>query len=306
MRLSCQPSLHCLSTSGVKYNTRSLLKRREAVLQANIDNPCVPLSSIPRSHHTFPLVQVLIATLRHLSFGPPLPLPHHERTCPLRQHPCCQRGSTAKRPPSETESPVPPPPCTPRYGPNIQFLPPLRPPAVAPTRRDVRPSRFRMVTIGDRLLEQPFLQVPGRLLHLGDRLRLVLPYAFQTLCTPGRRPRHLLSMPDKPHPRKKSGRRPRPILDLRPDPTLHVTPLQHHGCHTENRWRRPHHHKLQETERHQLPRTTPHPPRRRGPRLLEQRANFFPFRSVSSFHQITIDKDTIPLTMFCIRNRLVE
>ena len=130
--------------------------------------------------------------------------------------------------------------------------------------------------------------------------------AVQDHRTSAQQTSYLPTVQDQPHPCRKGRRRPRPVPGRRLDPAFDLTLLQPHGRHPKKDGSvriTINYKKLNAiSSLGQLP----------IPRVDEVVDSFGKgrifslFDLVSSFHQITIDKDTIPLTAFCTQDRLFE
>ena len=118
---------------------------------------------------------------------------------------------------------------------------------------------------------------------------------------PGRkRSCHLQASPHQSHPGQGSGGHLGPELSSgRFDPTLDLSVLEPAGGHHEEVWRRSDHHELQETQPDQQPQPAAYSWRGSSPLdSLGKGRVFSLFDLVTSFHQITAHKDTVPLTAF--------
>ena len=85
---------------------------------------------------------------------------------------------------------------------------------------------------------------------------------------------------------------------------LHV--FKPDGGHPEEVWRCSDHRSLQETQPHQQSQPVAHPPRGPGLDYLGKGWVFSLFDLVSSFHQITARKGTVPLTAVCTPTGLYQ
>ena len=91
-----------------------------------------------------------------------------------------------------------------------------------------------------------------------------------------------------------------------PDPALDLSVFKPAGGHLKEVWRRSDHLQRQEPQPDQQPQPVAHPPRGPGPDSLGKSQVFSIFDLVSSFHQITAHKDTVPLTAFCTPTGLYQ
>ena len=113
-------------------------------------------------------------------------------------------------------------------------------------------------------------------------------------------------LPHQPHHYRTGRCRTRSIHGCRSHPALDLTVFQPHGRHTEERRQRPDHGELPEAQRHKITRLTPHPPRRRCPRLSGQMTPLLFVRPCVFVAPNHHRQGYHPLTAFCTRTRLFE